>query len=993
MDGQREEEMEAENRRLVFSTASVLFLLSGFSGLVYEVIWFKRFSHVWGSSTMAMAAVVASFLFGLGLGAQVIGRWADRSRRPLFWYGVFECAIGVLAVLIPYEIPQLYRIASPLYPLLQNHVAAYYCVRFIFTFVVLGPPCILMGGTLPLLVKQFTPAGSSLKATTGWLYAINTMGAALGCYLAGFHLLPSFGLYWSNLMAVGVNLAVGVAALLITRYLMAPVAETVSPTPVLTEPEGAGEAGRGRPLRNLYAAVTITGFASLVLQMVWVRQLSVILGGSVYAFTAVLFVFLVGIGLGSLGFHLWLRKLSNLEHGPAFVIVGVVLATGVGYSLIPAVTFGIGAFAPLRTSQTANAVGCLGASGVLELVPALGMGLLFPLFVHLTRMRAENAGRAVGNVYAWNTLGCIVGASITSAVLIPTIGTSRTIAVALFLYLAAMVIQAPGKGLRNILVQTICACLGFVGIFLATRPQHALVTNFGMYMYGYQPPEGLLSAWKVLDFKEGPSCNVLVVEGNPGSHRSLRVNGKVDASTGDMPTQCGTAYFPRFLLPTARKVCIIGFGSGTTAGASLLFGETEVVCCEIEPAVFAASEHFHEVNHRPEESPNFTLVLDDGRNYLQGTSDKFDIIISVPSNPWIAGVSSLFTREYYETAKSRLTNKGILAQWIQLYSFSPAEYALVVRTIQSVFGHTALVRITDGDTLLLASAEPLRVEPETVRAAQELVEQSDAVKVKADLEKYFETTDVATLLLRHVILDGEGLSRLAAKYHGGLLNTDLNMRLEYDAPLRLFARRSFEKETVDALLGVVEVEQVRENFQRVGCSAKQIEGLYSLINLFAVKGFEETALELVDFGLEIEEDGPHLLAMKEILDTSGDSKRGERSEPRILASLAEEVSYLGVAFWRAKKYEQAASAFEELVVLHPQSAPSWANLGINYQALGREEKAEQAFERAMSLDPLNGLVRKSYEDFKAEGVSAGEGEAEEDRPEVYDTTSGLRLAP
>src|SRR5262249_44997863 len=197
----------------------------------------------------------------------------------------------------------------------------------------------------------------------------------------------------------------------------------------------------------------------------------------------------------------------------------------------------------------------------------------------------------------------------------------------------------------------------------------------------------------------GPSCDVLV---DQSWMTQLRLNGKVDGTTGpDMLTQLGLAYFPRFLRPAARNLLVIGFGSGTTAGTSLLFPEARVTCCEIEPAVFAASQYFAEINHSPEASPRFSLVVDDGRSYLQASREKFDLIISEPSNPWMAGISNLFTREFYQAAKERLTDDGLLTQWVQLYDFAPSDYALILRTVSSVFPHVALVLINEAADSIL----------------------------------------------------------------------------------------------------------------------------------------------------------------------------------------------------------------------------------------------------------------------------------------------------
>jgi len=967
----------AYRRISLYWICSVFFLLSGFSALIYEVIWFKRFSYVWGSSTLAMASVVGSFLFGLGLGAHLVGRLADHSKSPFLWYAVCECAIGILAFSVPYEIHWLHQVSSALYPVLQDHPLTHHLARFAFTFLVIGPPCILMGGTLPLLIRQFTPPGSSLNAMTGWLYAINTMGAAFGCYLAGFHLLPSIGLHWSNMLAVATNLIVGIAGLLTTCYLKAQMPGQYSLPHYVGNPKpmNVTKSTAVNNTQRLYFSVAITGFASLVLQMIWVRQLSLILGGSTYAFTAVLFVFLVGIGVGSFCFHIWLRKFSDLSYTPALVIMGVVVFTGIGYYLIPHLTFTTGLLKPLRSSQISNAVVCITASSLLELLPAIGMGLLFPIFVHLTRMRSENAGKAVGNVYAWNTLGCIAGASVTSVLLVPTLGVPRTIGLALLLYLFVLLIQLPKEGRRNIPLRILFTALAAVVIFLVVRPFDPRITDHGMYLYGYKKSEELVSESKILDFSEGSSCNVLVLESRRNNERSVRINGKVTSGALDMPTQVGLAYFPRFLLPKAQKVLNIGFGSGTTAGASLLFPGTEVTCCEIEPAVFAASKYFSKLNHKPEHSTRFTIILDDGRNYIQGTKEKFDIIISEPSNPWIAGVSNLFTKEFYETVRPKLNRNGILAQWIRLYSSSSCEYAMIVKTVQSVFSHYALIRISDSDTIMITSDSPLGINEENVRASQSLVDSQDAVR--ADLKKYFGSTDVAILLFKHIILDQKGLVRLTENDDFQLINTDINMRLEYDAPLHMFEGSRLQEDTIRALLRQGDIRWFRNSFHRLGLSRNKIDAVYDLAHLYAKKEIWDLAVQITDLGLEIDTTNRHLVALKQVLELSQDTKLVKENLSHITYRSAKQVSRLAVKMWQSQKYSEAASVFEKLLSIYPNSARSWTNLAINYQALGRRHEAEQAFKKAVFLDPLDDFAVNSYEAFLKRSGCDGESEGTE----------------
>ncbi len=397
----------------LFWLSSAMFFLSGGTGLVYQVIWFKRFSHVWGSSSLAFAAVGGSFLFGLGLGAYLIGRFADRIKRPLAWYGVCELAIGLVALVVPYAIQGLISLSAGFYAHLPSEPFIRFLVQFAVTLVVVGPPCVLMGGTLPLLTRELTARDGALDQATGWLYAINTYGAAAGCYLAGFQLLPALGLVMTNNLAAGLNIAIGLVALWIGRIATAPggmpAAKSSRAVSAVTSAGEAQPPEQGASLLSLYVAVALAGLAALVLEMTWSRQLALALGGSTYAYSATLFVVLIGIASGSLLFHLRARNAAADRWPDRYLLVAVIFVLGVtcfaGKLFIPWLSTFAGVHRAVRGTLLGNAGLCVLVAAIVEFLPAVAMGMLFPLFVDLTRERAARVGRAVGNIYAWNTFG------------------------------------------------------------------------------------------------------------------------------------------------------------------------------------------------------------------------------------------------------------------------------------------------------------------------------------------------------------------------------------------------------------------------------------------------------------------------------------------------------------------------------------------------------------------------------------------------------------
>ncbi len=719
----------------IFRFASILFLLSGATALAYETIWFKRFSQVWGNSALAAGGVVAAFLCGLGLGAYCVARYSDRIRSPLFWYGLSEIAIAVMALALPFEIGRLVLLAPVLYHLSAGNSLALSILRSLTTFVLLGPPAFLMGGTLPLLILAFTVSSAARDRYTAWFYAINTLGAAAGCYLVGFHLLPSIGFAWSNLVAVALDLLIGAAAVLIGMRWMAPAP---APVAILAGAPSGPPAVPDPALRRqaILLAAALAGCASLILQMTWMRQLALMLGGSVYAFSAMLFTFLVGIGLGSLVFDLVLETSFATIPGAVWLTLALAASVAACERAIPSLTYMVGALMPLRATQVLNGVISVAASVALELLPTLGMGLLFPVFVALAGAGAAPTVGVVGDIYASNTIGAIVGALATPIVIIPHWGAANAVVLAVGLYAAIVIVLIVSASQRRNLFSLLAPVVVAAALIWVSKVDFdPLVVSFGMYMYGYAPDAG--ASTKTLYFREGATSDVLVTLDKRSQRRALRVNGKVDASDNtDMLTQLGMAYVPRFLRPAARDVLVIGFGSGTTSGSSLLFPDTQVRCCDIEPAVFAASSQFAHINHSPERSQNFSITFDDARSFLQETDQSFDLILSEPSNPWIAGVSNLFTAECYRAEQRRLKPGGVLAQWVQTYSLAPGDYAMMVRTLTSVFPHTALWTVPGtSDTILLASDEPLDLNRQTLGKAQSLVD--SIPEVRSDLNTWF----------------------------------------------------------------------------------------------------------------------------------------------------------------------------------------------------------------------------------------------------------------
>lgn len=931
--------------------ASGLFVLSGSTGLVYETVWFKSLGHAWGNSSLAMASVVASFLFGLGLGAWIFGRIADRIRSPLALYGWCELAIGAFALLIPLEIGWLLEGAAGLSVSWSSSPVALALLRFALTLAVIGPPCVLMGATLPLLTRQFATQGMSVGGSTAWLYAFNSLGAACGAWCAGFFMLERFGLAWTNGLAAALNAAVGVGALALAPRFAAPLGAASE------EPQETG-LDPVHP-RSLAFAALASGLGSITLQMLWARELALIVGATTYAFSATITVFILGLALGSL----WFRVSFATRRAPSQVVCLasglVVLPSLASAAAEPGLAELVGHLRVARASGAFNALLCLSIAACIQLLPAIGMGLLFPALVRLSRASATHAGHAVARVYAWNTVGSITGAATAALVVLPALGSFWSTRAALLVF-ALLPLLLFARQTLALVTSIACGAL-LLSTWKAPDP---LALNSGMFLYGAQARQELSERMQVEYFQEGAACNVLVLSGQLGQTPqddervvNLRVNGKIDASTGqDMPMQLGIAYIPRFLRPRASRVAVIGMGSGVTAGAAALFPNTEVTVCEIEPSVLEATRYFESVNHRPLDRGNVHTVLDDGRSYLQGHPGPWDLVLSEPSNPWIAGIASLFTEEFYTAIREKLTPQGVLAQWVQTYSFSVDEYALVVRTVQRVFPHCAFVRVSEYDTLLLAANSELFPPGAALDEAQQLVLASP--EIAADLERWFGTRDIRSILLPRLWLDAGGLRRFVAAVGGESINTDRNLQLEFSAPRRLFhALGDTSVRTFQLLASAVDPALQQRLCAQWNCGPAQLPALRELKTTLFQFAQVAQATAIVELGLAYDPDDPELAVDRLLFDASVTREEFDAQSARIIESSPLEALRLARQLGQLAQHNAARVVLETLTTRLPSSATAWLALSGEYRALGRVDDAERALARARELDPIDDLLR------------------------------------
>ena len=699
---------------------SLLFFLSGATGLVYELLWVRVLYQTFGSTIQSVTTVVAAYMGGLGLGAWLLGRLVDRRPNPAALYGRLEIAIGAFGILSPFVLGLAHRLYLGIAGAASLGTGASMALRFGLAALVLLIPTTLMGGTLPVLTRAFMGDDrSSLRPSLGRLYGFNTLGAVAGTALAGFFLIEVVGVRASLWLTAAVNLAIGAAALWLGKE--------ASPTDPGRQPGVVNQGAAPDLVRNIaLALLAITAFASLLDEIAWTRVLVMIVGGSTYAFTLILLVFLLGIGLGSV---LVARRSGPRGETAAAAALAQGL-TGVGaallfvfFGLLPAYIITVFQIPDLGAIPRLLLMGV--AIGAVVLIPAVGMGTSFPLLAELTA-RDRASGEDVGAAYALNTLGSILGATLTGFVLVVAWGAQATLRVGLVLNgVAALVLAwAAARGIaehsledKRIRVRVLSAgVLATIALVVAVAAPgwSTRLIDLGptIYARGHMSPAEQRAflehrGVRQLTFREGWNATVSVWDGEAG--RSLRVNGKVDASNrGDMGTQIMLGLAPVAARPNATSALAIGFGSGvTTRILAAVPGMTRVRVVEIEPAVLEMDSLFHDVNDTVLRRPNVTAIVDDARSALQLQRERFDVIVSEPSNPWLAGVATLYTPEFFRIVRSRLSDDGVFCQWVQLYQLPLPIVAGIVRNVREVFPNVHVWFGESHDLLVLASPRPL----------------------------------------------------------------------------------------------------------------------------------------------------------------------------------------------------------------------------------------------------------------------------------------------
>jgi spermidine synthase len=664
-------------------SAMLLFLLSGLISLVFQVAWLKMLLLVFGNTVWAVGTLLTAFMAGLALGSWLFGRIADRTGSPLRLYGILEGFIGLYGLLTLVVFAKMHVIYIPLYSLSGGDNMLMGFIKFFLALIILLPPTICMGATLPLLARQFTRDVKNAGSGIGSLYTINTLGAVLGTFIAGFFLIPMLGLRMTVITAAVINFVILTAAFLLTR----------SEKPSFSM-KGLFKI-KVKPMSGHWVmwVYFICGFTALAYEVIWNRILTLHLGSSVYSYSIMLAVYLMGITLGAAIMSYFVKNIKN----PVRVFAVIQLALALNLILIIN-QFGnlsdvMGAMGEAIAAQRYSTFILALVFSTLQLLimPTVLMGASFPLAVRLFVRSKEELGKETGQLYSMNTLGTIMGSFGAGFILLPSLGAQKSLLLVASLNLAIgvyLVFKDHGAKLKKVIVTAACILIFYGGYFLLTYPEQVILTA-GIFQ------DADNNEVKLLAFDEDIYATVTVEErkGVRGTWRQLSMNGvNVAGTSGELfSIQKLQGHLPLLLHKNPKSVLHIGFGSGGTAWAVSRYPVEKITIAEISRSIIEeASKYFQMVNYGVLKDPRVEVVFTDGRNKVLADTETYDVILSDSIHPRFSGNGSLYTYDYYKLLKKRLKPGGLVSQWLPFYSITPENFKMIVKSFYKVFPYTSI---------------------------------------------------------------------------------------------------------------------------------------------------------------------------------------------------------------------------------------------------------------------------------------------------------------
>jgi spermidine synthase len=1001
------------------------FFFSGLASLIYQILWLRMIDKVVGSAPFAVATVLSVFMGGLALGSWLAGKYIDRissKRNLLSLYGKVEFAIGIYGLLLPF----LIHMAKPVYMLAYNTLFLHFWLYQIFTFfgcsLLLLVPTTLMGMTLPVLCRFYVEDLGHIGARTGRLYGINTIGGAAGAVLCGFFLIAAFGVWGTIFTAVGINIFIGLLCVYVARGERPLVSERMGKRKRTDKPK-VPEHTEVIPL-EYDGTVTwalwifgISGFCSMAYEVFWTRLLGLIIGPTTYSFSLVVSTFIVGLAIGNILFGRMADRVKGV-----FRLLVITQGCAACLALLVSQFLGNSQFFFSKLIYTFQ--GNFGDKILVQSIalffvlvgPTVFLGATFPLVSRIYARSLPAIGRSIGTAYAMNTIGAVLGSFVAGFIFIPLLGKENGLRVVaglqFFVSLLALtyLIFRTGERIRAAVTGLMTILLGLLLLMSFPSWNHNILYRGWYYRSEtlkdyFSTTSWFEAVWKgtskfaqlmanndVVFYGDGIGGFTTVVKSYSTTGRvnyNLLNSGKVDASShGDRLTQAISAHIPLLFHPDPEKVMVVGLASGMTVGEVLDYPVKQVDVLEINDQVVKAAEFFNPWNNDCLTNPRTRIIVQDGRNHLELTNEKYDVIISEPSNPWMAGLANLFTLEFFKTVKGRLSENGIFIQWFHSYEMDRPTFEMIGRTFAEVFPDGLLMKTFSTDFLLVGFSGKKNLDLKTADKNIAYARQSKNITisdprvifnliVSEDLKGFFgpgpfhtdnwprlefaapKNLDKTDNSIEDHIKNNSRLSKETKE----IVESNKNLDLSLDWLELMTADRTPPFRDVDLNKATPAQVEKYQGILKQYCSEEDIEN-YSI---FPGTDLQKQCARLQAGKLQDRlasghENGNVYYYLAKAFRVI--SKTGEEINALQNAIALDPTSYdaymeLGVILGTQGRFDEAITQFSEALRLKPTSAVAYNNLGNVFSSKGDTSTAIYNYNKALEIDPNNAKMHSN----------------------------------